>query len=317
MAFVKAVREKVYAKVLLTGASGSGKSQSALELATGVARKCGSSIAYIGTEGDRDKLYAQCKSKHGDYTFEYDLLQLEDPFTTDKFVTAINEAVDAGYKVIIIDGLSAEWKWLNDVHDKMPGNSFTNWGKLKPKHRELIDKILTANAHIICCARGKDEWLLEEKNGKQVPKKVGLGSQTDKDISYEMMLSIQLDQDTHLAHADKDNTGLWDENRYSVINAKDGEVLYDWCENGAIPAVKPPKIQPSEDIAVSIAVSDEDLTTIKKEIITLCNKLGGTKNEDLMTTLKEFVSNGNPNAIKSLDKAKECLEKIKVIKPVE
>ena len=182
MAFVKAVREKVYLKALLTGPSGCGKSWSALELATGLSRKCGSDIAYIGTEGDRDKLYAQKKSKHGDYTFEYDLLQLENPFSTEKFMSAIDEAIDAGYKIIIIDSITAEWKYLNDLHDKMPGNSFTNWGKLKPKHREMIDKILAAPAHIICCARGKDEWTMEDKNGKQVPKKVGLGSQTDKDI---------------------------------------------------------------------------------------------------------------------------------------
>ena len=307
MAFVKAVREKVYLKALLTGASGSGKSQSALELAMGIAKKCGGGIAYIGTEGDRDKLYSQYKSKHGDYNFEYDLLQLEDPFTTDKYIAAINEALDAGYKVIIIDGLSAEWKWLNDTHDKMPGNSFTNWGKLKPKHRQLIDKILTSPAHILCCARGKDEWLMEEKNGKQVPKKVGLGSQTDKDISYEMMLSLQLDQDTHIAHADKDNTGLWDENRYSVICAKDGEALYDWCENGTVPSPKPPKIQKNVESV------DDELPAIKKEIITMCTKLGGTKNELLMNTLKKFVKNGNPNAIKEVDKAKECLSAIRAI----
>lgn len=314
MAFVKAVREKVYLKALLTGASGSGKSQSALELATGISRKCGSAIAYIGTEGDRDKLYAQGKSKHGDYYFEYDLLQLSDPFTTDKYIAAINEAIDAGYKVIIVDSLSAEWQWINDVHKKMPGNSFTNWGKLKPKHRELMDKILTAPAHIICCARGKDEWLLEDKNGKQVPKKVGLGSQTDKDISYEMMLSIQIEQDTHVAHADKDNTGLWDENRYDVITSKDGEDLYAWCENGKVPTPKPPTIQKSEELNVS---SDDEIKSIKKEIISLCSSLGGTKNADLMATLKEFVPSGNPNMIKDVDKAKECLNRLQSIKPIE
>jgi len=313
MAFVKAVREKVYLKVLLTGASGSGKSQSALELATGISRKCGSDIAYIGTEGDRDKLYAQCKSKHGDYVFEYDLLQLEDPYTTDKYIAAIEEAIDAGYKVIIIDGLSAEWKWLNDTHDKMPGNSFTNWGKLKPKHRQLIDKILTAPAHMLCCARGKDEWLLEEKNGKQIPKKVGLGSQTDKDISYEMMLSLQIDQDTHIAHADKDNTGLWDENRYSVINAKDGMALYDWCERGEVPTPKAPTIQKSAELTMDV----DDLTSIKKEIIAFCTSLGGTKNTELMDALKAYVPSGNPNALKDIEKAKQCLEQLKTIKPVE
>ena len=314
MAFVKAIREKVYAKVLLTGASGSGKSQSALEMATGLSESCGSRIAYIGTEGDRDKLYADQKSKHGDYKFDYDLLQMSAPFSTDKYIAAIDEAIDADYKVILIDGLSAEWKWLNDTHDRMPGNSFTNWSKLKPKHRQLIDKILVAPAHIICCARGKDEWLLEEKNGKQVPKKVGLGSQTDKDISYEMMLSLQLDQDTHVAHADKDNTGLWDENRYTVIDAKDGVALYKWCENGAVPTVKPPVIQ--TNVSADVSADTEDITSIKKEIISLCTQLGGTKNEALMVTLKEFVPSGNPNALKSVEKAKECLAKVKGIQPL-
>ena len=310
--FVKAVREKVYSKTLLTGPSGSGKSMCALELATGLYRKTGgpgSGIAYIGTEGDRDKLYAGVKSKHGDYTFEYDLLQLSDPFTTDSYIAAINEAIDAGYKVCIIDGLSAEWKWLNDTHDRMPGNSFTNWGKLKPKHRELIDKILAAPMHIICCARGKDEWLLEDKNGKSVPKKVGMGSQTDKDISYEMMLSLQIEQDTHIAHSDKDNTGLWSETRFSVVTAKDGEALYDWCEKGEIPAPKP-VIQK----AISTGVPEIDLADIKKEIVALCVELGGQKNEKLMKALKAVVSNGNPNAIRSIEKAKGLLETLKKMK---
>ena len=306
MAFVKAIREKVYAKVLITGPSGCGKSMGAEEMATGMYRKCGGAgIAYIGTEGDRDKLYAQGKSKHGDYTFEYDLLQLTDPFTTDKYIAAINEAIEAGYKVCIIDGLSAEWKWLNDTHDKMPGNSFTNWGKLKPKHRELIDKILAAPMHIICCARGKDEWLLEDRNGKSIPKKVGMGSQTDKDISYEMMLSLQVEQDTHLAHADKDNTGLWPETRYAVITAKDGEALYDWCEKGEQPA---PKIEIQKNVAP--VTTDDDIKVVKAQIIDRCKELGGTGNAEMMALLKSYVASGNPNAIRDIAKAKELLEKL-------
>ena len=306
MAFVKAIREKVYAKVLITGPSGCGKSMGAEEIATGMYCKCGGAgIAYIGTEGDRDKLYAQGKSKHGDYTFEYDLLQLTDPFTTDKYIAAINEAIEAGYKVCIIDGLSAEWKWLNDTHDKMPGNSFTNWGKLKPKHRELIDKILAAPMHIICCARGKDEWLLEDRNGKSIPKKVGMGSQTDKDISYEMMLSLQVEQDTHLAHADKDNTGLWPETRYAVITAKDGEALYEWCEKGEQPA---PKIEIQKNVAP--VTTDDDIKVVKAQIIDRCKELGGTGNAEMMALLKSYVASGNPNAIRDIAKAKELLEKL-------
>lgn len=308
MAFKKAVRQKVYVKVLITGPAGSGKSQSATEMATGLFRKCGGTgIAYIGTEGDRDLLYAQKKSAHGDYYFEYDLCQLQDPFTTDKYILAINEAIDAGYKVCIIDGLSAEWKWLNDTHDKMPGNSFTNWGKLKPKHRQLLDCILSAPMHIICCARGKDEWILEDKNGKSVPKKVGLGSQTDKDISYEVMLSLQLEQDSHLAHSDKDNTGLWPETRFSVINAKDGEALYEWCEQGEVPAPKP-VIKKSEEI---VSLEDE-LATMHSSIIEAAKAAGGSTNELVKNTIKKYTGGSpNPKAIKDIEVAKQLLEELK------
>ena len=145
MGFQKAKREQVWLKVLLSGASGSGKSYSALKMATGIAKKCNSGIAYIGTEGSRNKYYAN--------EFDYDLLELEEPFECEKYMAAIDEAVKAGYKVLIIDSMTHEWKWLNDVHDKMPGNSFTNWGKLKPRHHKFMDKVLNSPIHIIATAR--------------------------------------------------------------------------------------------------------------------------------------------------------------------
>lgn len=300
MAFQKAKREQVWLKVLLSGASGSGKSYSALKIATGIAKKCNSGIAYIGTEGSRDKYYSN--------EFDYDLLQLSDPFTTDKYMAAIKEAVESGYKVLIIDSLSHEWKWLNDTHDKMPGNSFTNWGKLKPKHRQFMDMVLNSPIHVIATARGKDDWVLEDKNGKQVPKKVGMGQQQDKDISYEYTVSLMIAQDTHIASVDKDNTHLFD-GRYEVLTEKDGEKLYDWANEGDAPA-------PKKDMSTYDAPpidSEDELKVIQKEIIGLCTELGGTKNETLMTTLKEFTKNGNPNAIKDVAKAQECLEKVKAL----
>ena len=232
MGFQKAKREQVWLKVLLSGASGSGKSYSALKMATGIAKKCNSGIAYIGTEGSRNKYYAN--------EFDYDLLELEEPFECEKYMAAIDEAVKAGYKVLIIDSMTHEWKWLNDVHDKMPGNSFTNWGKLKPRHHKFMDKVLNSPIHIIATARGKDDWVLEDKNGKQVPKKVGMGQQQDKDISYEYTVSLMISQDTHVASADKDNTHLFD-GRFEVLTENDGEKLYDWANQGEAPTPKAPQ----------------------------------------------------------------------------
>ena len=304
ISFQKAVREKVWLKVLLTSPSGGGKSYSALRLAEGIASKCGSRVAYIGTEGSRDLYYSN--------EFDYDVIHLDAPFTIDKYIEAINAAIDGGYKVLIIDTISAEWQTLNDTHDKMPGNSFQNWGKLKPKHQSFIDKILLSPIHIICTGRGKDEWVLEENsNGKKVPKLVGLGTQSDKNINYNFTVTFSLDQDTHIASAVKDNTHIFN-NKYEVLTERDGVALYDWANSSDIPAeVKPmPKYEATE------TSSEDELKSIKKEIIDLCVKLGGSKNEQLMSTLKEFVPSGNPNAIRSIDKASECLSKVKGVKPL-
>ena len=302
MAFVKAKKEQVWLKVLLSGPSGSGKSYSALRVAKGIADQCGSRIAYIGTEGSRDLYYAS--------DFDFDLLQLEEPYTIDKYTDAIDEAVEAGYKVCIIDSMTHEWLWLTDTHDKMPGNSFQNWGKLKPKHRSFMDKILTCPMHIVSTSRSKDEWVLEtDSKGRQVPRKVGLGSQQSKDITYEYTVSLVIDQDTHVAHADKDNTKLFD-GRYDILTEKDGVALYNWANDSDIPpTIKEPKKFEEADIT-----PEDELKLIKQDIVTLCKELGGTKNTQLMETLKQFTASGNPNAIKSVDKARECLAAIKGVK---
>lgn len=305
MGFQKAKREQVWIKVLLSGASGCGKSYSALRLATGIAEKCNSDIAYIGTEGSRDKYYAD--------KFNYDLLQLDEPFTTDKYIEAIDDAVKSGYKVLIIDSLTHEWKWLNETHDKMPGNSFTNWGKLKPKHHAFMEKILHSPIHVIATARGKDDWVLEDKNGKQVPKKVGMGQQQDKDISYEYTVSLMISQDTHVASADKDNTGLFD-GRYDILTEQDGVKLYDWANLGEKPA---PKAESTPTYSTVTSDPAELLKSVKTEIIQYCNDLGGTKNPDLMAALKAVVPSGNPNAIRDYDKATDLLSTLKGMKPLE
>lgn len=304
LSFVKAIREKVFIKVLLSGASGSGKSVSALRMATGIAKKCNGRIAMIGTESSRDLYYSN--------EYDYDLLQLEDPFTPEKYIEAIDAAVGAGYKVLIIDSMTHEWKYLNDAHDKMPGNSFQNWGILKPRHSAFMEKILQAPIHTICTARGKDEWVIEEnEKGKKVPKKVGLGTQQDKNITYEFTVSLVIDQNTHVASTDKDNTHIFD-GVYNMVTEKDGEKLYDWANTGEVH-----KEKPKNEYSMPVVSPEEMLKDIKKEIVQMCVELGGTKNADMMSLIKEYVPSGNPNAIKSLDNAKELLDRMKNIKPVE
>jgi len=81
---------------------------------------------------------------------------------------------------------------------------------------------------------------------------------------------------------------------------------------------KPVYYEPATEIPEesSEAEAEDQLASIKKEIITLCTDLGGTKNEQLMETLKKFTKSGNPNAIHEVSAATECLAAIKGVKPL-
>ena len=265
MTFVKAKKEKIWTKVLLGGSSGSGKTYSALRLATGLAKKCGSGIAAIDTEAGRIRYYAN--------EFDFSDMQLTEPFTPEKYIEAINEAVSSGFKVLIIDSISHEWNYCVDVHDKMPGNSWTNWSKITPRHDAFMEKILQAPIHIIATVRGKDEYVLEEKNGKQTPKKVGLGFKQRDGVEYNYTATFNIAQDTHIAEATKDNTHIF-EGRYEVLTEKDGEALYDWANTG-------------EDFAFNISKAQQD-------IINLATELGGSKDPDVTKATINILGEANP-----------------------
>ena len=265
MAFVKAKKEKIWTKVLLGGSSGSGKTYSALRLATGLAKKCGSGIAAIDTEAGRIRYYAN--------EFDFSDMQLTEPFTPEKYIEAINEAVSSGFKVLIIDSISHEWNYCVDIHDKMPGNSCTNWSKITPRHDAFMEKILQAPIHIIATVRGKDEYVLEEKNGKQTPKKVGLGFKQRDGVEYNYTATFNIAQDTHIAEATKDNTHIF-EGRYEVLTEKDGEALYDWANTG-------------EDFAFNISKAQQD-------IINLATELGGSKDPDVTKATIDILGEANP-----------------------
>ena len=113
-----------------------------------------------------------------------------------------------------------------------------------------------------------------------------------------------------MAEVQKDNTHIFENETATLLNESYGEKIMEWADSGEgyTPVVR------NKDTGSDVA--SDDISAVKKEIIAMCTKLGGTKNEELMTTLKNYVPSGNPNAFRDIDKAKECLEKIKAIKPI-
>ena len=100
MAFRKAERKQAKLRLALCGPAGSGKTYSALLIAQGLVP--GGKVALIDSERGSGELYADLMA--------YNVAPLEPPFTPARYVELIQEAEQAGYEVLIIDGLSLRWK---------------------------------------------------------------------------------------------------------------------------------------------------------------------------------------------------------------
>jgi hypothetical protein len=222
MELIKAERKQAKIKLGVQGPSGSGKTYSSLLIARGLVDSW-EEIAVIDTENGSAHLYSHLGS--------YDVLSLTKPFSPERYCEAITECEKAGKGVIIIDSISPEWNNILELHGNMPGNSFSNWGKLTPVHNSFVHRMLHSPCHLIASIRSKQEYVIADKNGKMVPEKVGLQGVTREDLSYEFTLMFEIDQ-KHFANASKDRTGLFMDRAPFIISEATGHLIRDWCMNG-------------------------------------------------------------------------------------
>jgi hypothetical protein len=223
MQLQKASRKKASIKMSFQGPSGSGKTYSSLLLAYGLCNDW-SKIAVIDSENHSSELYSHLGS--------YNVLQLSAPYTPEKYVQAIEACGQAGMQVIIIDSISHEWEYILEVHASLPGNSFTNWQKIGLRHKAFIQAILGSKAHIIATTRTKQDYVLNERNGKMVPEKVGLKAVQREGLDYEFTLVFDLNM-KNSATASKDRTGLFFGKPEQKLTIETGKSIYNWCNAGA------------------------------------------------------------------------------------
>lgn len=159
------------------------------------------------------------------------MLSLVPPFTPENYIKAIEVCEEANMEVIIIDSISHEWDELLDFHGRLAGNSFTNWAKVTPRQKAFVDKILQTKAHVIATMRTKQDYVLNQKDGKFVPEKVGLKSVQRDGVDYEFTLVFDIDI-KHFAVCSKDRTGLFVGQPEFVISEKTGTQILDWCNEG-------------------------------------------------------------------------------------
>lgn len=180
--FKKATKDKIKIRLAISGASGSGKTYSALAIASHLAKP----MALIDTERGSSKKYAD--------KFEFDLCELTD-FHPSQYIKAIQAAEQAGYGTIIIDSLSHAWYWELDAAASQR-NSFTGWKNVRPLERKLIDAIVGCRAHVIATMRTKTEWVVEKNDkGKAEPRKIGTTPVQTSSIEYEFDIAGEINQE--------------------------------------------------------------------------------------------------------------------------
>lgn len=318
----KAVREKIYAKVALMGASGSGKSYSSLKLATGMAdeieRETGKrpKILMGNSEAARGRYYAN--------EFDYDIVDMVAPHAPENYVDLINFAVQQGYGILIIDSTSAEWEGKGGCLDlqKQAGGRYQDWAKITPRHNKFINTLSDSPIHIIATMRGKDQYVMSQSegyNGKTTTKveKVGVGAKQREGFEYEFTCTFLLDVKTNTAETQKDNTHIFENEGAILLSENHGSRIIQWANSGDaqyIPPKRSIEAKKSEEVKKQAEEDKSKLQSVIKEIDATAREKAKVDKDKVVEAIKKYHTSANYNSIKDITVANNILKELKEIK---
>lgn len=197
-----ATREKTPLMLGFVGASGSGKTFSALRVATGIQRVCGGDIHVIDTEQRRALHYAPRRGEKADPkngTFNFRHLAFGAPFSSLDYLAAIEHCVKKGAKTIVIDSMSHEHEGpggLLEMHEaevqRMAGNDWKKaervkmlaYSKPKAMRRKLIQAMIQMDVNFLLCFRAKHK--IKPRKGED-PLDLGYMPIAGEEFVFEMV----------------------------------------------------------------------------------------------------------------------------------
>jgi len=221
----KAERQKSKIRLGLSGASGFGKTYSALKIAKGLVGDWGK-IALIDTENGSGDLYSDL----GDYN----IITLQSPYSPERYIECVKACEDAGMECIIIDSITHEWDGDGgclDIQTKL-GGRYQDWAKVTPRHNSFVNSLLSSTAHIITTVRRKQDYDMVKEGNRTVVKKVGTKEVTREGFEYELTINLEIVNDEHLVKSSKDRTGLFMNLPEFIPTEETGELIRNWCESG-------------------------------------------------------------------------------------
>lgn len=175
----------------LSGPPGSGKTMSAVRLATGIRKDRGGDIIFLDTDGDRGRQYCPRAGEPPDFktTFDMQHVTFMPPFSPLDFLAAIRQQLERNPACIIVDSTSDEHEgeggvlWLADAY--LERQAGTDWAKrdrlksaswIEPKAERLafINGVNRLKTPIIFCFRAREKTKpIKGEDGKVKPTNIG------------------------------------------------------------------------------------------------------------------------------------------------
>lgn len=292
--FQPAVKAQLHARVAIDGPTGSGKTWTALRWATVLAGPDGSErrengmakIAVVDTERRSARLYAP--------HFTFDTVDFAPPYEVPKFLETLRTAEKHGYSVIVLDSLSHFWMGEGGVLDavdaaaaRAQGNKFAGWLTGTPLQRNLVDTILGLDMHVIATMRSKMEYVLEERGGKQVPRKIGMAPVQREGLEYEFTIVGDMDLEHRMTITKSRCDVLADQVIQPHRETEAAELFLQWLNDGT-PA--PPKADPEEGAAFVEQIKAVADAAVRRDMIEWWRERGWNSASMLMSELDEARS---------------------------
>lgn len=243
------------------GESGTGKTFSALLIARGIVGPKGK-IVVIDTESERAQLYADVLPGG------FKTVDFAAPFSSERYMAAIQAVEDFGADIGIIDSASHEWEGEGGVTDaaaKIAEASaqkwnkewngvveFGHWKQPKMDHARFVMRMMRSRIPWIVCLRAKfksrqvkgtkemadNDIIKQNQIGKQcVVKDLFTSPIQAEDFIYEMTAHFEVLQD-HTIHVTKMSHPTLGEcfpqDYTKPVTIETGEAIAAWCAGGSV-----------------------------------------------------------------------------------
>ena len=256
------VREKIGLLLGIAGASGSGKTRTALHIANGIAGGR-APIVVIDTEAGRALHYAPKPGETANPaagTFDFLHMDFPPPFSPERYIEAIRACDDAKPAVIVVDSMTHEWEGeggCTDIADataermarsaasknggdgsgweaNMERMVAPSWKPAKKVHSRMMARLIQSRTHLIFCLRAREK--IKMLGGKVTP--IGFQPLCEKNFMFELSGSFMLNPirpgraDYSMPHKLNDELQrIFPEGE--LLGDSAGEAVREWAESGA------------------------------------------------------------------------------------